>query len=295
MSRIIRITLLLVALFLLVASTGWAKPRVAVMDFENRSPYGGYSLGRGASDILSTELVKTGVFRMMEREQINSILQEQNMGASGRIDSATAARIGKIIGVEYIVTGAITEYGESKAGGGGGGIRVGKKGYHATVDIRVVNATTGEIVFADSGSHSVTKTSVRVFGFGGGERFNKKTATEVLRTAIQKLSTKITGSSMIKESKSRQAAAVAAKKILIADVDGKTLSFNAGSEVGLDTGEEVGIYRQGKVIKDPATGRILKIKYKKVGSARMTEVLAGYSEATVVSGSGFRIGDEVHR
>ncbi|MEA3544893.1 MAG: CsgG/HfaB family protein, partial [Thermodesulfobacteriota bacterium] len=274
---------------------GWAKPRVAVMDFENRSPYGGYSLGRGASDILSTELVKAGVFRMMEREQIHSVLQEQNMGASGRIDPATAARIGKIIGVEYIITGAITEYGESKAGGGGGGINIGKKGYHGTVDIRVVDATTGEIVFADSGNHSVSRTSVRVFGFGGGENYNKKTATEVLRTAIQKLSAKIVSSSMIKESKNRQATAIAAKKILIADVDGNLLSFNAGSEIGLKTGDNVSIFRQGKVIKDPATGKILKIKYKKVGSARMTEVLSGYSEAEILSGSGFKVGDEVRK
>jgi curli biogenesis system outer membrane secretion channel CsgG len=110
-------------------TTAWAKDHVAIMDFENKSQHGGWRLGQGASDILTTELVKAGKFDVMERDRLAAIIKEQNLGASGRIDPSTAARIGKIIGVEYIITGAITEYGQSKSSLGFQDIKLGKTGY----------------------------------------------------------------------------------------------------------------------------------------------------------------------
>jgi curli biogenesis system outer membrane secretion channel CsgG len=291
MRKISRIGVLLVVVGLLLPSVVWAKPRVAVMDFDNKSQHGGWRLGHGASDILTTEMVKTGKFKMMERENLRTIIKEQNLGSAGRIDPATAAKIGKIIGVEYIITGAVTEYGQSNTGGGGGGVRVGKKGYHATVDIRIVDAETSEIVFADSSSHSKSTVNVRVFGFGGGERFNSKRATEVMRVAIQQLAAKIADTPF--KSGVARANPAMASQVLVADVDGKVITLNKGQSAGYASGQEISIYRVGKVIKDPATGKVLKKKFKKVGVIRLTEVEDGYSEGNIVSGAGFKVGDMV--
>jgi len=271
-------------------TTALAKDRVAVMDFENKSQYGGWRLGQGASDILTTELVKTGKFNLMERDRLASIIKEQNLGAYGRIDPSTATKIGKIIGVEYIITGAITEYGQSRAGGGGRGVNIGKKGYHATVDIRLVNATTGQIIFADSGSHSESSYNVRVFGIGGGESFNEKKATEVMRVAIKKLAAKI-ASAPIKSGSSKSSVSSKHSKALVADVDGNTITLNKGKNAGFKTGQKVTISRKGKVIKDPQTGKVLKIKYKKIGAIKLTEVEDSYAEGKVINGSGFNVGD----
>ena len=279
-------------MILMFLTTAWAKDRVAVMDFENKSQYGGWRLGQGASDILTTELVKTGKFNVMERDRLAAIIKEQNLGAYGRIDPSTATRIGKIIGVEYIITGAVTEYGQSRAGGGGRGVNIGKKGYHATVDIRMVNATTGQIVFADSGSHSESSYNVRVFGIGGGESFNEKKATEVMRVAIKNLAEKIT-SAPIKSGGSKNAAGSNGSETLIADVDGNTITLNKGKNAGFKTGQKVTISRKGKVIKDPQTGKVLKVKYKKIGSIELTEVEDSYAEGEIISGSGFNVGDIV--
>lgn len=277
-----------IAVMMLVCGTPtWAKDRVAVMDFENKAQYGGWRVGRGASDILTTELAKTGKFSVMERNKLASVMKEQDMGASGRFDPATAARIGKIIGVEYIITGAVTEYGQSASGGGGGGVRVGKKGYHASVDVRMVDATTGEIVFADSATASKSSMDVRVFGFGGGESFNEKKASAVMRTAIQEIAAKITSKPLTPSGKP----AAASGPVLVADVDGKTVTLNKGSNAGLEVGQKVTISRKGKVIKDPQTGKVLKIKYKKIGAIKLTEVEDSYAEGEVVSGAGFQIGD----
>jgi curli biogenesis system outer membrane secretion channel CsgG len=273
---------------LIVASQTWAAPRVAVMDFDNKSQYGGWRLGQGAADILTTELVKVGKFDLFERERLKAIIQEQNLGASGRIDPSTAAKIGKIIGVSYIITGAVTEYGESRAGGGGGGVHLGKRGYHAAVDIRMVDSTTSKIVFAETASHTKSSMDVAVFGFGGGERFNEKKATEAMREAIKEVAGKIAN---LKLKASAPKAAKTSGKALVADVDGTTITLNKGKTAGFKTGQTVTVSRKGKVIKDPATGKVLKVKYKKVGKIKLTEVEDGYAEGEVVSGSGFRVGD----
>ena len=277
---------------LMSLTTAWAKDRVAIMDFENKSQHGGWRLGRGASDMLTTELVKTGKFNVMERERLAAIIKEQNLGASGRIDPSTAARIGKIIGVEYIITGAITEYGQSKSGVGLQDVKLGKTGYHATVDIRMINADSGQIVFADSESHSGSSYAGRLFGISAGESFNEKKATEVMRVAIKNLAAKIT-SAPIQSGGSKSSVSSKGSETLVADVDGNIITLNNGKNAGFKTGQKVTISRKGKVIKDPQTGNILKVNYKKIGSIKLTEVEDSYAEGEVISGSGFNVGDIV--
>ncbi len=288
-------TILMMAAVLAIQSVSAveAKDRVAVMDFENKSQHGGWALGRGASDMLATELVKTGKFSVMERDHLSSVLKEQNLGASGTVDPTTAARIGKVIGVEYIITGAVTEYGQSEYGGGGGGFGLKKKGYHATVDIRMVDTTTSEIVFADSASHSEASYDVKVFGYGGGESFDEKKATEVMRAAIAALAGKIDSAPLPSASQASGSGSAAGPvgTVMIADVDGTNLMLNKGLNGGLSVGAELTFFRPGREIKDPATGKVLTQKFDKVGTAKVIRVEDGYSMAQVVGGSGFQVGD----
>jgi len=273
--------------FFVFTAMAQAKDRVGVMDFENKSQHGGWRLGSGAADMLATEIVKTGKFKVMERDKLASVLKEQNLGASGRIDPSTAAQIGKLIGLEYIITGAVTEYGQSELGGGGGGFAMKKKGYHATVDIRMVDANTGEIVFADSASHSEATYNVKVFGYGGGEQFDEKKATEVMRAAIINLAVKINSAPLTASSGPK----IVAGPALVADVDGNYVVLNKGRNGGLQEGQEVTLYRPGKTITDPQTGKVLKVRYRKVGVVKLSTVDDGYSEGEVVSGSGIQVGD----
>ncbi len=272
-----------------LSSSLWAGPRIAVMDFDNKSQWGGYQLGQGAADILTTELVKTGKFDIYEREQLKSLMQEQDLGASGRVDASTAAKIGKIIGVNFIITGAVTEYGKSNSGiSGGGYFNVGKTGYHTAVDIRIVDAVTSKIVYAETATHSKTSRNVKVMGFGGGESFNEKLATETMREAIKEVSAKIAAFDL-----KVTAAPKGPGKAQIADVDGKIITLSKGSSAGLKSGETLTVKRKGKVIKDPSTGKVIRIKYKTIGKIKMTTVESGYSEAKIVSGNGFKVGDIV--
>ena len=165
---------------------------IVVMDFETRVPGHDWRVGRGASDMLITALFKTKRYRVYERERLKSIMKEQKLQMSGAVDMSTAVQIGKLVGAKYIVTGAVTEFGVAKSGARGGGyFSVGKKWYRSTVDVRAVSVQTGEIVFADSGSGALKSSAVSVLGFGGGESYDEKKATESMRMAIEDVMSRI--------------------------------------------------------------------------------------------------------
>ena len=185
-------------LFLASGAIAAEKPRVAVMEFEMdaNNPYYHWWSGRGgaraASEVFTTELVKSGQFRMMERARIDDILSEHNLGQSGAVDSATAARVGRLIGVEYMLVGAVTKYGADVAGGTTP--RVGKlpsvsfkrKKFHAEINARLIHVETGEIVWADSSYKETKSGALRVRGVGGGSD-DQAPFDKVLTPMIQEL------------------------------------------------------------------------------------------------------------
>jgi len=116
------------------------------------------------ADQLTTALFNTNRFIVLERQTLQDVLQEQDLGASGRVRRSTAAPIGNIEGAELLVTGAVTEF-EGNASGGGGSLGGGLFGdagriigslarayssAHMAIDIRVVDAATSRIVAATS-------------------------------------------------------------------------------------------------------------------------------------------------
>lgn len=86
------------------------RPTVAVLPFVN-SAIGATNvelapLSKGIADLLITELAQNPAIRLVERENIESMLREQNLARDGRVDDATAARIGKLLGAKHMVTGS---------------------------------------------------------------------------------------------------------------------------------------------------------------------------------------------
>ena len=113
------------ALVLVVASVAFAadkstKPRLAVLEFKNKADNQWWYSGgaEAAQDVFVTELVKSGKYRVVEREQLAALMEEKNLTLSGDVDPATAVRVGKLLGVNYLLTGAVTEYGNTDVGGG---------------------------------------------------------------------------------------------------------------------------------------------------------------------------------
>src|SRR5215470_10962606 len=139
-----------------LAAGGDNRPVVGVAEFKNETSAGWWTGGVGweLSGMLSNELSSSGNFRVVERQKLQSVLEEQNLAASGRVAKGTGAKIGKVTGAQYLITGTVSAYEEITSSTGGGlsfkGIGFGGKSSEAylAVDIRVINTTTGDIDFA---------------------------------------------------------------------------------------------------------------------------------------------------
>ncbi len=111
------------------------KTTIAVLTFQSK---GGIS-GNEAStltDRLRTELVKLGTFTILERGQMNEILEEQGFSASGCTSSECAIEAGRLLGVQMMIAGD-----------------VGKVGNVLTIDVRLFDVSTGRIVRAIQEDH----------------------------------------------------------------------------------------------------------------------------------------------
>ena len=170
------------------------KPRIAVLEIKNKADnqYWWHGGGEAAQDVFITELVKSGKFRVVEREHINAILQEKGLVLSGDIDPSTAMQIGKLLGAEYLLAGSVTEYGEESTDVHTPGFRrlpgvsVGKKTFTAAMNCRVFDVSTGEIVWADEARHEEGNARVFVGGFGGGKS-DRRMFDKVMRPIIDDL------------------------------------------------------------------------------------------------------------
>lgn len=287
--------LVVVALLLSTFAVGTAsanKPRVAVLEFGHKALEAHWSrAGEAAQDMFITELVKSGRFTVVDRERLDAIMREKNLSLSGDIDPRTAVQAGKLLGVEYIIFGNVTEFGEetSKAQVGWGiGVDVKRKKFVSALDARLVSTTTGEILWADKARKEESNVKVFVMGTGGGVD-DRRMFDKVLLPCVEELAGKLKNLNL--ETSKTVVGRVAGK---IARVQGGTISINLGSEDGISVGDTLGVYRMGEPIKDPDTGQVLGADEEKVGSIKVTAVKgAKLSECTVVTGAGFKVGDVV--
>ncbi len=286
--------MMLVAVAALVVGVGSAvaKPRVAVLEFGHKALEAHWSrAGEAAQDMFITELVKGGKFTVIERERLDAILREKNLSLSGEIDPRTAIQAGKLLGVEYLLFGNVTEFGEEEAKaqvGWGLGVDVKRKKFVSALDARLVSTTTGEILWADKARKEESSVKVFVMGSGGGVD-DRRMFDKVLLPCVEELAGKL--NSLELSSSQTVVGRVAGK---IAKIAGGIIYINLGSEHGISEGDTLGVFRQGEVIRDPDTGEVLGADEKQVGTIRVTAVKgAKYSECQAVTGSGFVVGDVV--
>ena len=271
------------------------KKRIAVVDFEDRAGYG-HNISTGLADMLVTQLVKSGQFLVVERQELAKILEEQGLGMSGAVTPQSAAQVGQLLGVELMVMGSVSEFGEKSSGIGGsiGKIGIGaglsKRQARAVVDIRLVNTSTGEIVTAESaeGEESSTKldnVSVESIDFGNPTYWDETLLGKASRKAIDKCVGYI--------SKAMEKISWEGKLIKVND-DG-TVYMKPGSAGGVKIGMEFVVYSKGEAIIDPDTGLSLGSEEQMVGKLKVVQDLGDGKacKAIVTSGMGLKQGDLV--
>jgi curli biogenesis system outer membrane secretion channel CsgG len=317
-SRIIVIVPLLCLLVPVAAAQH--KKRVAVLNFDYgtvQSSVAGIfgtnvDVGKGISDLLVQQLVTDGKYSLIERNAIDKILNEQNFANSDRVDPSTGAKIGKILGVDAVIMGSVTQFGrddQNKTYGGGvstlskfgiGGVQ--KRDAKAVVGItaRMVDTATGEILAAVTGTGESKRKGATLVGAGGGggnaagggydmtsQNFGETILGEAVHQAVTQMATQLNA----------KADAVPTRKAefsgLVADVSGNTIILNVGRSSGVQVGDTVDISRPVRTVKDPATGKVIKTITDKMGTATITEVDADSATATYSGSSAAKVGDTV--
>jgi len=284
------------ALPLLAQDMSALKKRVAVVDFEDRAHYG-YDIGKGVADMLVTALVESKKFMVIERTELEKVLEEQGLGQSGAVTPQSAAKVGQLLGAEMLVTGSVTEFGEkeSKVGGGLGrlgGLNLGvsKKMARVAVDIRLVNVNTGEIVAAKSASGEDATTGLDNVGVNDIDFHNTTTwdntqLGKASREAIEQCVEYVTEG---------MESVPWVGKIIKASDDG-TIIMKPGSKGGVKPGMVFKIFHPGEEIIDPDTGLSLGSEESMIGEIQITGDMADgkAAKAIVKSGMGFQTGDLV--
>ena len=189
---------LIVSLF---STTVYAAPSMAVLDFRNSTSASWWRTGVGGdlAGMLTNELASGKKFDMVERQKLASVLGEQDLAASGRVSGSKAAKMGKMVGAQYLVTATVSAYEENVNSTGGGlsfkGVSLGGKNSKAyiAVDLRVVDSTSGRIVEtrtveARAGGRGMS-VGLNRGGFGGALANEKKTpAGKAIRAVVVEIS-----------------------------------------------------------------------------------------------------------
>jgi len=321
MKKVFTGVLILAFIFVFAYSSEAAKKKVAVLDFEYGTitdrwwPHN-WDIGKGISDMLVTQLVKDGTYSVIERRKLDAVISEQKLGASGLVNANTAAQIGRILGVQYVIMGSITQFsidtktidtgGFGRMLGLGGDVGVSTTTAAVYIDARMIDTTTAEIVAVAEGKASESKKGVKVAasnyqGYGhfaiGGSGFDETMLGQATRKCVGDVVKQITGKVSTGGSATDTGVVEKGVRTKVADTDdaSKTVYLDAGSSEGVAVGQTLYITKVKKEIKSPTTGEVIKRVMETVAEIKVTEVDKSSATATIVKGDikNIKVGDDV--
>jgi curli biogenesis system outer membrane secretion channel CsgG len=326
-----RVSAIVMALFLvahvLFPTSAFAatKRRIAILPFEYgavSSTVGTVDVGKGITSLLITKLVNDGTYSVVERQVLDSILKEQNLSVSDRADPSTACKIGKLLSVDAIIVGTVTQFGfESKttnvgAGvssaasyvpyggflGGFGSLKHSSSKVRVSVDARLVDINTSEILAATHGSGESKRSGTSLWGGGygsgggfdmGSSDFASSIAGEATIQAVDQMGGQLVEcAAKIPDNQSLAALNVEGK---IADVTGTTVIVNVGTQNGIKNGDNLKVDRAYKTVKDPVSGKTLKELTNTIAIINITQADKDSSTGSIVKGAGVRVGDNIKK
>jgi curli biogenesis system outer membrane secretion channel CsgG len=318
------LTSLMIVLALGATAQAQSKKRVAVMNFDYATVQTAVSslfgtnkdIGKGISDLLVDKLVEDGTLSVIERNQLDKILAEQNFSNSDRADPNSAAKIARILGVDAIIIGSITQFGrddkKTDVGGGAlgnvtgrfgiGGVRKSQSTAVVQITARMINTTTAEILASCTAKGESSRSGTGLLG-GGGSVYGPEAGAGInmgssnfASTIIGEATTKAVAD-LAKQLDAKAAilpTTVVVVSGLVADAspDG-TIIINVGSRVGLKVGDQLQVKRKVREVRDPATGKVLRSVEDAVGSMTITEVDETSATGKFSGGGKPKVGDTV--
>lgn len=223
------------------------KKRITVAKFDAAGAfmahYGGWDIGGGLAAQLTTALVNSGHFIVVERAELTPVLREQDMAMQKIVSQETAAQVGRVLGAQLLVAGSVTEFDQGAGGGSlhlgvgaASGLLGGLIGAQTTrgvvgMDVRVIDTTTGQVVQSHRVEANTSQSgisadiNVQQVTFGG-DAFNKTVLGQATRRAIEQAVMFVIQSTEQTPWTGR-----------IVDVAGDQVYINAGAGAGVKPGD----------------------------------------------------------
>jgi len=273
--------LVCVALMIVCVPALAAKVTIAIGDIQysakdssENKRYSAYGNGsredtRAFVDMVTTALVKTRKFEVIERNRMAEILKEQGLSMEGFVNGGYEGSDFNLKGVDYILTGAISEYGESNNATKMIGFSAGKRIATMAVDVRVLDVSTGSIGFAEtikSQSIGGRKISVKGFNSGGDSSSGALLGNVMRKTAIGVTNLIVSNIFPI--------------KVVAVTSTGQVL-LNYGSGL-LAEGNVLEVFSQGESFVDPDTGEVLGNEEQLIGRINIVSAQDKFSKAVVI-------------
>lgn len=254
MNTILKRTLSFVFAFLIVLpcfaqEERTIKRKVAIGRFSNETQYAkglfydkeNDPMGKQALDILSTKLAASGKFLLLERDDLDIIVAE-------------AGETMNKIGADYIILGSITEYGRKTEGEQGLFSSTKTQTVEVGVSIRLVDVSTGLVIYSDEAKGYAETSSKQTMGLGGTAGFDATLSDKAISAALSQLVENIINKCMDKPWRS-----------FILAIDGDSYIISGGVSQGLAVGDKFYVYRKGKVVNNPQTGMGIELPGTKIG------------------------------
>jgi curli biogenesis system outer membrane secretion channel CsgG len=242
------------------------KSVIAVMDFEGNDKLNG-KVDLKMADMLTTALVKSGKFDVVERNKMDRVVKEQSLKMTGMIDqSSTAADVGKMLGAETVVMGVISSATEQT---------IDKFSYEivrieVAIDVRAVNTTTGKIILSEKAT-GVSDSKVVKTGDGtmvsGAINYNSAYA-KAAQDAIELVGKKIS--------------VLFPLLGFVVQASGDQVSTDVGEARGVQKNDIFIVFRMGGEILHPATGKHLGWNKKIIGAIKVASTEENMSNGAIV-------------
>ena len=261
------------------------KPAVAVMTFENRANYAGkWNLGEGMADVLVTKLLTTDMVTVLERAELDDVVNEINRQGQGHFREEGKVNRGRLKSAQYIIYGAVTDFtiGGGASGWVGSGRNRGGGGRQVAVvalHLRVADVESGEIITSASGKGTAAASRLEATANYQGIQFGGEAFSRTpFGRATEKAMNKALGQVL-------KALPVEFWKPVIAEVAQDIVVINGGENVGLIPGQYFYVRSEGRSITDPVTGNVIeRVPGRVVGKVQITTVKKRSARARILKG-----------
>ena len=229
------------------------KRKVAIGRFSNETQYAkglfydkeNDPMAKQALDILSAKLAASGKFILLERNDLDLLLKESQQSGTGL----------SALGADYMIIDSITEYGRKNTGKNKAFSTTKTQTVEATVSVRLVDVSTGMIIYSDEASGMAETTTKTTMGLGGTAGFDATLSDKAISEAIGQLVENIINKCTDKPWRTY---------FLAYDTDAVLIA--GGASQGITEGDVFDVLTKGKSVKNPQTGLMVELPGKKIGT-----------------------------